>query len=95
MSWKSKGLWTEKLTILTTTGNTFSPSIKWYIESHFCLIFKGSFLKQRDATFTPPNKIIPLLFKKLDTWLRDLNSDFTFKDWSFGGVKLAKNADTD
>ena len=31
----------------------------------------------------------------LDTWSRDLNSNFYLKDWSFEGVKLAKNADPD
>ena len=30
---------------------------------------------------------------ELDTWSRDLNSDFTLKHCLFGGVKLAKNAD--
>ena len=32
---------------------------------------------------------------KLDTRSRDLNSDFTLKDYLFGGVKLAKNSDPD
>ena len=32
---------------------------------------------------------------ELDTWSRDLNSDFVWKDSLFGGVKLAKNADPD
>ena len=32
---------------------------------------------------------------ELDIWSQDLNSDFTLKDCLFGGVKLAKNADTD
>ena len=30
---------------------------------------------------------------ELDTWSRDLNSDFTLQHCLFGGVKLAKNAD--
>ena len=32
---------------------------------------------------------------ELDTRSRDLNSDFTLKDCLFGGVKLAKHADSD
>ena len=32
---------------------------------------------------------------ELDTWLRDLSSDFILKDCLFGGVKLAKNVDLD
>ena len=34
-------------------------------------------------------------FYKLDAWSRDLNFHFTLKDCSFGGSKLAKNADSD
>ena len=32
---------------------------------------------------------------ELDTWSRDLSTDVTLKDCSFGAVKLAKNADPD
>ena len=32
---------------------------------------------------------------ELDTWLRDLNTDFTSKNCFFGSVKLTKNADPD
>ena len=46
VSWKSKGLPTEKITIPTTTDNSLSPSIKWYENSNFCLIFKVSYLKK-------------------------------------------------
>ena len=35
------------------------------------------------------------MFFELDTWSRDLNSDFTLKDCLFRGVKLAKIADLD
>ena len=88
VSWKSKGLSTEKLTTPITTDNSLSPSI-------FCLSFKGSCLKQKNATFTPPNIIIFFIVYKLNAWSRDLNSDFNLKDCLFGGVKLAKNADLD
>ena len=40
--------------------------------------------------FTPPNKNFLIVFK-LDTWSRDLKSDFTLNDCLFGGVKLAKS----
>ena len=46
----------KKLTTPTTSDNSLSPSIKWYKDSNFSLIFKGSCLKQKHATFTPPNK---------------------------------------
>ena len=47
VSWKSKGLSAEKLTTPTTTDNSPYPSIKWYENSTFSLIFKGSCLKQK------------------------------------------------
>ena len=49
VSWKSKGLLTEKLTTPTTTDNSLSPSMKWYKNSKFCLIFKGNCLKQKST----------------------------------------------
>ena len=48
-SWKSKGLSTEKLTSPFTTANSCSPTIKWHEDSKFCLIFKVSCLKQKNA----------------------------------------------
>ena len=49
VSWKSKGLSAEKLSTptTTTTDNSLSPSMKWYENSNFCLVFKGSCLKQK------------------------------------------------
>ena len=55
--WKHKDLSTEKLTTPTTTDNSLSPLTKWIENSNFCLMFKGSFFKQKDATFTRPNII--------------------------------------
>ena len=51
-------MWIEKFTTPTTIDDSFSASIKWYGDSNFCLIFKKSYLKQRNRTFTPPNRII-------------------------------------
>ena len=45
--WKSKGLSAKKLTTPTKTDNNLFPSIKWYGNSNFYLVFKGSFLKQK------------------------------------------------
>ena len=42
------------------------------------------------ATYDPPNRINVFIAYELDTWSRDLKSDFTLKDCFFGGVKLAK-----
>ena len=92
---KSKGLSAEKRTTPTTNDDILSPSVKWYRDSNFCLTFKGSYLKQKNATFTPPNKIIYFIFYEFNTWSWDLNSNFTLNHCLFGGVKLAKNADPD
>ena len=47
VSWKSKGFSVEKPTTPTTTDNSLSPTIKWHANSNFCLVFKGSCLKQK------------------------------------------------
>ena len=62
---------------------------------NFCLVFKGTCLKQKSATCTLPNRINFFIIYELDIWLRDLNSEFTLKDCLFGGVKLTKNPDPD
>ena len=85
----------EKITIPTTTDNSLSQSIKWYGNSNFCLVFNGSCLKQNNAGYTPPNRIIFFIVSELEASSRDLNSNVTLKDCLFGGVKLAKNADPD
>ena len=85
---ESKGLSNKKLTTPTTTDNSHSISIKLYEDSTFCL-------EQRNATFTPPDRVLLFIVHKLDTWSQDLNPDFTLKDCFLGSIKLAKNADPD
>ena len=63
----------------TSTNNNLFPSIKWYENSNLCLIFKVNYLKQKNATFSPPNIINLFTVCELDTWSKDLNSDFTLK----------------
>ena len=60
-----------------------------------CLIFKGSSLKQKNATFNSPNLINIFITYKLETRSWDLNSSFNLKDCLFAGAKLATNADPD
>ena len=60
------------------------------------LKFKGSCLKQEDqAAFTPKNVVNVFTVYELDSWSRDLNTDFNLEDCLFGGVKLTKNTDPD
>ena len=85
-SWKFKDLPTEKLITPTTTDNSLSLTIKWHANSNFCLVLKGSCLKHKNATYTPPNGIKFFIVYELDTWSGDLNTDFILKDCLFGGV---------
>ena len=95
LSWKSEGLSAEKLTTPSTTDNSLSPSIKWYENSNFCLIFKGSCLKQKNRNFysSKCNKFFYCL------WIRYIVTRFKFwfyfKGLLIGGVKLAKTAHPD
>ena len=87
---QSKNLLLQPLLIIV-----FLYSVKWHRNSNFCLVFKKPCLKQKNITSTPPNRNNFFIVYELDTWSRDLNSDFTLKDCLFGGVKLAKNTDPD
>ena len=60
--WKFKGLLVKKLNTPSTTENLPSPSISWYANSNFCLVFKGSCLEQKNATYTSPKRIFFVLF---------------------------------
>ena len=61
----------------------------------FCSVFKGSSLKQKNATSNHPSIIVSLIVYESDACLRELHFDFTSKNCLFGGAKLAKNADPD
>ena len=52
--------------------------------------FKVSCLKQEKVTFTPRNVVILSIVYELDTWSRDLSTDFTLNDCLFGTVKLTQ-----
>ena len=55
----------------------------------FFAIFIGSCLKQKSFYSSKYNNFF---INELDTWSRDLNSDFILKDCLFGGVKLSQSA---
>ena len=74
ISWKSKVFLTKKLTTLFTADNILSPTIEWHENSKFCLVFKGSYLKQKNATYTSSNRII--FFYCL--WIRYMVTRFKF-----------------
>ena len=78
VSWKSKGILAEKFITPTTANNSLFPLIKWYTNSNFCLVFRGSCLKQKSESYTPPN------IYEFGTWWRDFNSYFTSTDSLLG-----------
>ena len=65
----------EKRTFPTATDNDFSPLTKWYGSSNFCLVLKGSCLKQKNGTYTLIIEIFFIVYK-LDIWSRYLKSYF-------------------
>ena len=92
-SWKSRGLSVENLLFLPLLIIVFLHQLNVTEIQIFFLLFNGSCLKQNNSACSPPNKINCFIVYELDTWSRDLNSDFNLKDCLFGGCKLAKNAD--
>ena len=54
--------------------------------SRIKLEFKGSCLKQEEATFTPNNVVNLFITYELDRWSQNLNTDFTLKDCFFASV---------
>ena len=75
----------KKLSVPAATDNSLSPSIKLDKNVNFRIIFKGSCLKQKNGIFMPQNMIIFFIAYELDTWSRDVNSDFDLKDCLFEG----------
>ena len=96
VSWKSKGLSAKKnLLLLPLPIIVFLHQLNLHGKSNFCLVFKGSCLKQKNTTCTPFNRTNYFVFYELDAWSRNLIFDFTLKGCLFGGVKLATKADPD
>ena len=79
----------------STSNKSLSSKLVWYIFI-IKLKFKGSYLKQEDqAAFTTENVVNFFIVYGLDSWPRDLNTDFTLGSSLFGGIKLTKKADPD
>ena len=51
-------------------------------------------IKTKNPTYAPPKRTNCFIVCDLDTWSRDLNSDFTLNESLFGVIKSAKNADS-
>ena len=85
----------EKVQPLYTENTILSPKLLWN-KSKMRSRFEGSCLRQEDtAPFTPTNGVYLFNVDELDSWPRDLDTDFTLVGCLFGGVKLTKNAHPD
>ena len=74
--------------------NSFAPKPKWNrLNWKTAVAFKGSCLKQDEATFNTKNWVNLFFVCWLDVWSIDLNTNFTNADCFFRAVKLSKNAD--
>ena len=62
VQWKSKGLSAEKRITPATAENILFPSIKWYENSNFCLVFKESYFKQTNKQKKRKEKKLRNLF---------------------------------
>ena len=60
-----------------TASICLSPKLVWY-NSRIKLKFRSCW-KQDKSTFTPNNVVNLFVVYELDTWSKDLNTDFTFK----------------
>ena len=82
------------ITPSSTPENSFAP--KWIGKYSIPLVkFNGNCLRQDSISFIHRNVVSLYISYKLDTWLRDLNTDFMLGNSFFGAVKLTKNADPD
>ena len=70
--------------MILTPGNSLAPKLKWIHSLKRSVEFRGSCLKHDKATFTNRNVINLFIFYELDTWLRDLYTNFTQGDCFFG-----------
>ena len=83
----------ENIENITKSNSNFAPT---FIDHHVLpdINFNGHCLMNNNISI--PKKVINQYISYiLNSWLRNLNTDFTLKNCLFGSVKLTKNADLD
>ena len=75
-SWESKGMSEETITTPSRAENSFNPEII-YNYGRGRIKFKGICLKQDSVSFIDRNAVNLYIWYKVETWSRDLNTDFT------------------
>ena len=84
----------ETISPSSTTGNSFGLEIIYNYGKRKAKI-KVICFKQDSASFIPGNVVNLNTSYKLDTWSRDLSTDFTLGNCLFEAVKWTKNANPD
>ena len=85
----------EGFKVPVTSDNSFALKLIFIHNGRIGPKFKGDCLVQDKWSFTQRYVVNLFIVYKLDTWLRDLNLNFTLGDYLFGAMNLIKNADPD
>ena len=92
-SWKSKALSVESIKPPTTSDNSLTPELKYY-GTKTRVKFNGSCLQQSNILYTHSTIVNIYIGYELGA-SGSHNNDSTLKNYLFGAVSLAKNADID
>ena len=87
--WKSNGMTEENIQNIAKSDSNFAST---FVEHHILqeIIFNGHCLMKNNIFI--PKKITNLyIFCKLNPQLRNINTDFTLKNYLFGSAKLTRN----
>ena len=93
LSWKSKGLSAESIKPLTTSDNSLTPILNYYV-TKTRVQFTGSCLKQPTISYNHGKVLNIYIVYELGA-SSSHNNDPTLKNCLFGAVTLTKNADID
>ena len=93
--WISTGMSEETIKNPHTSDITFSPELTDNLSRISRVKFKGIFLKQDSVSFLHKKVVNSYISYTLDTWSKDLNTNFTLGNCLLGAIKLTKNADLD
>ena len=93
--WKSKGMSEESFTTSSATGKIFNAEIIRLYHGKHELKFKEMCLKQNRIPSLYKLLVTLYITYKVDTWSKDLNTNFTLGNCLLVVGKLIENADPD
>ena len=91
--WKSKGLSNESIKAISTSDNSFNPTLSYY-GTKIRVKFSRGYLKQPKISYTHGKVVNIQIVYELGA-PSSSNSDPTLKNCLFGAVTSTKNADID